>query len=105
MSKFATDFVSADSASLSEENALLRASLEAARRRIEELEGKAQNDALTGLPGRARFVEELARVAVLAQRHMTNAALLNIDIKGLGAINEAHGQLAGDAVLIHVART
>jgi diguanylate cyclase len=105
MSKFATDFVSTDHASLAEENALLRASLDEARRRIEALEGKAQNDALTGLPGRARFVEELERVSLLAQRHMTNAALLNIDIKGLAAINEAHGQLAGDAVLLHVSRT
>jgi len=102
MSKLDPSFVAADPASLADENALLRASLDAARQHIATLEQKSGNDPLTGLPARERFLAELERVVVLAHRHMTNAALLSIDIKGLDAINAAHGRLAGDAVLRHV---
>jgi diguanylate cyclase (GGDEF)-like protein len=105
MSKLSSEFVPAEAASLAEENALLRASLELAQHRIEALERGSDNDPLTGLPARARFLEELARVAVLAQRHTIPAALLNIDIKGLAGINAAHGRTGGDSVLLHVSRT
>jgi diguanylate cyclase (GGDEF)-like protein len=105
MSKLPPEFVPAEAGSLVEENALLRASLELARDRIEALERGAENDPLTGLPARARFLDELARVAVLAQRHTIPAALLNIDVKALAAVNAAHGRAGGDAVLLHISRT
>jgi len=89
---------------LADENALLRASLAETRDRLEELEQAADFDSLTGLPNRLRFERELARVVGQTERHGTPAALLSIDLKGLGAINERHGRLAGDAALIHVAR-
>jgi diguanylate cyclase (GGDEF)-like protein len=105
MSKLTPSFVPAEAGSLAEQNALLRASLELAHDRIEALERGAENDPLTGLPARARFLDELARVAVLAQRHTIPAALLNIDVKALASVNAAHGQAGGDIVLLHISRT
>lgn len=103
MSRHSPDFVPAEPASLADENELLRASLAEAQRRIESLEGGAEADALTGLPGRRRLVEELERVTGLAERFGTPAALLTIDPRGLAAINETHGRNAGDIVLRQVA--
>jgi diguanylate cyclase (GGDEF)-like protein len=105
MSKYAPDFVPAQPASLADENALLRASLEEAQRQIDALEQRGDNDRLTGLPGRRRFYEELERVVGLAERHGTASALLTIDVRGLERINRDHGRVAGDAVLVHVARS
>jgi diguanylate cyclase (GGDEF)-like protein len=103
MSRHSPDFIPAEPASLADENELLRASLAEAQRRIETLEGGVEAGTPTGLPGRARLVEELERVTGLAERFGTPAALLTIDPKGLAAINAAHGRIAGDAVLRHVA--
>lgn len=103
MSKEGTNFIGVE-LGLADENALLRASLAEARERLQELERSAENDALTGLPGRRRFVEALERAVGQAERHGTPAAILTIDLKGLAAINEGHGRLAGDTALIHVAR-
>lgn len=89
---------------LADENALLRASLAEMRERVSELEQGADQDSLTPLPNRRRFVRELKRMVGQANRHATPAALLYIDLDGLKAINARHGRLAGDAALIHVAR-
>ena len=105
MSKHANDFIPAEPASLIDENAVLRASLEEAQQRIAALEERGDNDRLTGLVGRRRFYEELERVVGLSERHGTTSALLTIDIRGLERLNEAHGRAAGDALLVHVART
>ncbi|MDT9600937.1 GGDEF domain-containing protein [Sphingosinicella rhizophila] len=90
---------------LADENALLRASLSDARARLDELEQLADGDMLTSLSNRRAFLKELKRVVGQAGRHGTPAAMLYIDLKGLKAINERHGRLAGDAALIHVARS
>jgi diguanylate cyclase (GGDEF)-like protein len=103
MSREGTHFTGVE-LGLADENALLRASLAEAHERLRELEQSAENDPLTGLPGRRRFVEALERAVGQAGRHGTPAAILTIDLKGLAAINEAHGTLAGDTALIHVAR-
>jgi diguanylate cyclase (GGDEF)-like protein len=86
------------------ENALLRAALEEAQQRLLELEQKAENDPLTGLANERRFAAELDRVVGLAERHGTPAAIVTIDLRGLAAINERHGRIAGDSALVHVAR-
>ena len=91
-------------ARLADENALLRASLGELRSRLGELEESADSDPLTGLSNARHFQVELERVVSQASRHGTPAAVLTIDLKGLKAINERHGQLAGDAALSHVAR-
>ncbi len=94
----------ADVQSVVDENALLRASLAEMRERVAELEESADADTLTPLPNRRRFLRELDRVVSHAERHGTPAAVLSIDLQSLKSVNDRHGQLAGDAALIHVAR-
>ena len=102
MSKEASHFAGVP-LDLEDENALLRASLAAAHERLHEMEQSSDADALTGLPGRRRYIDALEQAVGRAGRHGTPAAVLTIDLKGLSAINEAHGRLAGDCVLVHVA--
>jgi diguanylate cyclase (GGDEF)-like protein len=91
-------------ARLAEENALLRASIAEMRARLEEMEKASERDALTGLPNRPSFMRALDRAVSRANRHGTPAALLYLDVDGLEAINARHGQIAGDAALIHLAK-
>jgi diguanylate cyclase (GGDEF)-like protein len=89
---------------LVDENALLRASIAELRARLEEMEKASERDPLTGLPNRPSFIRALERVVSQANRHGTPAALLYLDVDGLEAINARHGQVAGDAALIHIAK-
>lgn len=99
-----TPGVQAELSRLSDENALLRASMAELRARLEEMERSSEKDALTGLPNRPSFMRALDRVVSQANRHGTPGALLYLDIDGLEAVNARHGQVAGDAALIHVAK-
>ncbi|HZL07505.1 MAG TPA: [Fe-Fe] hydrogenase large subunit C-terminal domain-containing protein, partial [Coriobacteriia bacterium] len=56
-------------------------------------------DALTGLWNGRAFSERLALEVARYQRYGTLLSLALIDIDGLGAINEAYREIAGDAVL------
>lgn len=103
MSRHASDF-SGIPAETADENALLRAALAEAQQRIGDLERNAETDPVTPLPGARRFRAELERVVGLAERHGTSAALVGIELTGLAAIRERHGDFAGDAALVHVAR-
>jgi diguanylate cyclase (GGDEF)-like protein len=103
MSRHSKDFAGTPAA-IDEENALLRAALAEAQQRIRALEAKAEVDGVTPLPGAGRFRTEVERVVGLAGRHGTPAAVVGIAVKGLDAINEAHGHFAADAALVHVAR-
>ncbi|HYJ83701.1 MAG TPA: GGDEF domain-containing protein [Allosphingosinicella sp.] len=103
MSKHASDFAGLP-VETSDENALLRAALEEAQRRIAELEQRAESDSLTPLPTAARFRSELERVVGLAERHGTSAAVVGIELTNLEAVHERHGHFAVDAALVHVAR-
>ena len=94
----------AEDAALAAENAVLRAALEEAQRRIAGLEDGAETDPLTGLANGRRFARALDRVSSLAGRHGTAAAIVSIDLRGFRQVNERHGRLAGDAALVHVAR-
>jgi diguanylate cyclase (GGDEF)-like protein len=104
MSDLSARFAGAVPADIAEENALLRAALAQAQQRIAALEGSAEKDALTPLPNANRFRRELERVVGQAARHNSQAAILYIDLKGLGALNDRHGRFAGDAAIVHVAR-
>jgi len=103
MSKHASDFAGIP-VETADENALLRAALAEAQRRISDLERNAEADSVTPLPGAGRFRAELERVVGLAGRHGTAAAMVGIELTGLAAIRERHGHFAGDAALVHVAR-
>jgi len=90
---------------LASENAMLRASRAAMQERVDELEESTERDALTPLPNRRYFLRALERTVSKVDRHGTEAALLFIDLDDLKGINARHGQVTGDAVLIHVAKT
>lgn len=86
-----------------EENRLLAAALNQMRDRIEELERLVDQDTLTPLPNRRRFVREVERVVQHGRRYGTPAWVMFVDVDGLKAINDTYGHPAGDAALIHVA--
>jgi diguanylate cyclase (GGDEF)-like protein len=67
------------------------------------LESMAYNDALTDLPNRRRFNDELQRLAALARRGSDPFALLLIDLDRFKHINDTHGHDAGDALLVAAA--
>ncbi|PSJ41781.1 GGDEF domain-containing protein [Allosphingosinicella deserti] len=98
-------FAGTAAASPAEENALLRAALADAQRRIEELEALAEADPLTGLANARRFAREVERATGRATRHATPAALVGFDLRNLAVINARHGRAVGDAALAHLART
>ncbi|MGE6741645.1 putative bifunctional diguanylate cyclase/phosphodiesterase [Allorhizobium pseudoryzae] len=57
------------------------------------------HDALTGLPNRAGFQEELEALRALAPQLPGKIAILSFDLNRFKEINDVHGHLAGDAVL------
>ena len=67
-----------------------------------EASHQAHHDALTGLANRRDLivrVEEMARWPIPGER----MALLYIDLDGFKAVNDAHGHLVGDQLLVQVA--
>jgi diguanylate cyclase (GGDEF)-like protein len=65
---------------------------------------QAMTDALTGLPNRRQFEQELARQWQQALRHDRTLALLVIDIDYFKQYNDHYGHVAGDACLQQVAQ-
>lgn len=82
----------------------LRAALVAARRRIKELEQRADEDALLPLLNRRGFIRELERALAYARRYGAKASLVYLDLDDFKAINDTYGHAAGDKVLEGVAR-
>ncbi len=78
--------------------ALLCASLESQRLQ-EAVRQSALFDALTGLPNRLLFVEQLDHALALWQRSQTPFAVLFLDLDGLKSINDSLGHQMGDRVL------
>ncbi|HEX5580552.1 MAG TPA: EAL domain-containing protein, partial [Gemmatimonadaceae bacterium] len=65
----------------------------------------AMHDRLTALPNRARFVDRLAHTAILARRRPEHLfAVLLIDLDRFKLVNDSLGHLAGDQLLVSVAR-
>jgi len=71
--------------------------------RDEQLYYQANYDALTGLPNRLYFKDQLAHRLAQAQRESTHLALLFIDLDRFKTINDTLGHAAGDEVLRQVA--
>lgn len=69
----------------------------------ERLEWIAFHDALTGLPNRSVLFDRLAQAVANSQRRTTEVAVLFVDVDRFKHLNDAHGHLAGDAVLQAVA--
>ena len=64
----------------------------------------AHNDALTGLPNRARFGESLNQSLARMARFGTGFSLLYLDLDHFKAVNDTKGHDVGDKLLIEVSR-
>jgi len=64
----------------------------------------AYHDGLTGLANRAMFFERCTDILRRAQRHQRRMAVLFIDLDHFKSVNDTLGHLAGDVLLIEVAR-
>jgi diguanylate cyclase (GGDEF)-like protein len=72
-------------------------------RRYKAVHDLAELDPLSGLYNRRYFQDTLAREVKRAQRYDRRLALLVFDVDGLKAINDEHGHLAGDSLLLETA--
>jgi diguanylate cyclase (GGDEF)-like protein len=70
---------------------------------VERRSGGAKHDPLTGLPGPSHLDEWLRILLAEHKRYGHPFALALIDVDGLGKINEAYGDEAGDGILTAVA--
>ena len=59
----------------------------------------AYHDALTGLPNRAYFTDQIRKALSSARKSTRPFALLLIDLDGFKAVNDKHGHDVGDALL------
>ena len=64
----------------------------------------ANEDSLTGLFNRRRFIEELEREIAVARRSRAEGALLMLDLDRFKEVNDSLGHMTGDSLLIRVAR-
>ena len=76
---------------------------EVAQTLVDERSGGAPHDELTGLPGPVQLEEWMRILLVENRRYQHPFAVALIDIDGLGKINDAFGQEAGDGMLGAVA--
>ncbi|MCY0966351.1 putative bifunctional diguanylate cyclase/phosphodiesterase [Parathalassolituus penaei] len=67
------------------------------------LEHMAQHDALTNLPNRGRFHEQL-QAALVSLPDDQVQVLMFLDIDGFKAVNDEFGHIAADAMLVNLAR-
>src|SRR5690606_26788532 len=65
----------------------------------EQLQQMVLIDALTSLPNRRAFHEELPKAMARAEREKQDMAVLFLDLDGFKAVNDAHGHEAGDELL------
>lgn len=75
------------------------------RKRCEQaLAQRAMHDELTGIANRYSFHETFAHMIAHARRRRSGLALLYVDLDDFKLINDTHGHLAGDTVLVEAVR-
>ncbi|WP_374674878.1 EAL domain-containing protein [Ideonella sp.] len=68
-----------------------------------QLERLAHYDALTGLPNRVLLADRLEQAMARSRRTGTRLVVALIDLDGFKAVNDRHGHLAGDDLLVALA--
>jgi diguanylate cyclase (GGDEF)-like protein len=81
----------------------LRRELRDTNNRMQHLERLADEDTLAPIANRRAFTRELSRIISYSQRYKVSSSLIYFDLNGLKGINDTHGHVVGDAVLVHVA--
>jgi diguanylate cyclase (GGDEF)-like protein/PAS domain S-box-containing protein len=77
----------------------------AQKRAQDELVRSAFRDALTGLPNRAVFMDRLERLLRQSKRRVDfRFAVLFLDLDNFKYVNDTHGHIVGDHLLVAVAR-
>lgn len=71
------------------------------RQQVTDLRTAARRDPLTGLPNRTRFFEVLDDLR--SEAGGDGIAMLYVDLDGFKAVNDQHGHLVGDQVLVDAA--
>jgi len=75
----------------------------AVRKQVREAEHEANHDPLTGLVNRREFKRRVDRALVRAREGTGKHVLAFIDLDRFKAVNDTHGHLVGDQILVQVA--
>lgn len=77
----------------------LRLDVETLKHSLSVAESSADHDPLVPVYNRRAFMREAGRVVATVRRHEIEATMIFFDLNNFKQINDAHGHLAGDAVL------